>query len=421
MSASEYVFQIQTILGYFFCFFALYIQVFFLVLLFRERKHISQGTVFPADVDWPAVTIIIPCWNEEDTIVKTVNSLLEIDYPKDKLIIRVIDDGSTDNTWERAQVFQGMPNVLLMRKENGGKHTAMNLAIEAATTEYVGNLDADAFIEKDVLKKTMWQFLSDPEMMAVSPAVVIHEPKGFLEKAQEVEFNIFILVKKALASLNGIHVTQGQFSMYRKKVFDDLGPYKKAHQTEDLEIAYRMQAHGYKIGQCHDAFVHTVAMDTLPTLYKQRLRWMYGFINNSYDYRKYLFNPRYGTFSFLSVPSGMLYIVTTLFTTFFVLWNLGLFLYEAITRLVVTNFHISYATPTPSFFFVDTRPIMIISIILLVLLVIVALIAKQVRGQKPVPTFALLYFFILFNFIGASWLWQAFYNTLISRKEVMWR
>lgn len=419
MSPSDYMFGFETTMGYIFGFLSLYIQVFLLLILFRDRKQIAEGTVFPDDVDWPAVTIIIPCWNEEDTVVRTVNSLLGIDYPKEKLIIQVIDDGSTDKTWERAQVFEGLENVRVMRKENGGKHTAMNLAISAATTDYVGNLDADAFIDRDTLKKTMWQFLSDPEMMAVSPAVVIDEPKGFLGKAQELEFNIFILVKKALGSLNGIHVTQGQFSMYRKKVFDDLGPYKKAHQTEDLEIAYRMQANGYKIGECHDAFVHTVAMNTISTLYKQRLRWVYGFINNSYDYRKYLFNPKYGTFSFLSIPMGILYITAILFSTSVIFWSIGRALYDMATRLIVTDFHVSYSAP--SFFFLDTRPTILISIILLVMFVVIALLGKKIRGQKTVPDLSLAYFFILFNFIGVTWLWKAFYNTLISRKEVAWR
>lgn len=412
------MFEFQAIVGYIVCFFALYVQVFFLVALFQSRRKIIDGTKFPAEVNWPAITIIVPCWNEEDTVVETVESLLQVDYPKDKLIIKVIDDGSTDKTWERAQVFKNTPGVDLMTKPNGGKHTAMNYAITRATTEYVGNLDADTFLEKDALKKTMWQFLCDADMMAVSPAVVIHNPKGLLEKAQEVEFNIFILIKMIMAPLNGIHVTQGQFSMYRKKVFDDLGLYRKAHQTEDLEIAYRMHANGYKIGQCHDALVYTVAMDTLGTLVQQRLRWMYGFINNTYDYRKYIFNPKYGTFAFFSVPAGMLYIATTLFSTGIILWTLGSALYHLIVRLFATNFHPGSLSGA---FFIDTRPLMFISLALLAIFVLMALIGKKARGQKPIPGMSLVYFFILFSFIGSWWLLRAFYNTLISRREVAWR
>ncbi len=419
MSVGEYLYGVQTAITYVFGFVALYIQVFLMIVLFRERKAIAAGTVIPDNVDWPAVTVIIPCWNEEETVVKTVESLLAIDYPKDKLIIKVIDDGSTDSTWERAQVFKDVENVHLHRKENGGKHTAMNYALEHTTTEYVGNLDADAFIDRDALKKTMWQFLNDPEMMAVSPAVVIHEPQNALERAQQVEFDIFILVKKALASVNGVHVTQGQFSMYRKKVFDELGPYQKAHQTEDLEIAYRMQAHGYKIGQCHDAFVHTVAMDTFPTLFKQRLRWVYGFINNTYDYRKYLLRPRYGTFSVFSVPMGLLYLVTILFSTGWIVWTLARAAYDAVVRLFVTNFYVSYTAP--SFFYTDTRPIMFITIILFTFFLCSVILGKIVRGEKIRVGFSVIYFFILSNFIATAWLGKALYNTLVSRKEVLWR
>jgi cellulose synthase/poly-beta-1,6-N-acetylglucosamine synthase-like glycosyltransferase len=419
MSAGDYLYGIQTGLTYVFGFIALYVQIFVMLILYRQRKEIAAGTVIPADVDWPAVTVIIPCWNEEETVVKTVESMLAIDYPKDKLIIKVIDDGSTDGTWERAQVFKDIPNVHLHRKENGGKHTAMNYAIAHTTTDFVGNLDADAFIEKDTLKKTMWQFLNDPEMMAVSPAVVIHEPQNALERAQAVEFDIFILVKKALGSINGIHVTQGQFSMYRKKVFDELGPYQKAHQTEDLEIAYRMHANGYKIGQCHDAFVHTVAMDTLPTLFKQRLRWVYGFLNNSYDYRQYLLKPKYGAFSMFSVPMGLLYLVTTLFSTVWILWTIGRAAYDAIVRLLVTNFYVSYSAP--SLFYTDTRPVMLITLILLAFFLASVALGKVARGKKIRPDLSMVYFFILSNFIATAWLGKALYNTLVSRKEVLWR
>jgi len=393
--------SISDIVSYILAFFALYVQVFFLLMVFKTRKQIAGNTSFPADVNWPAVTIVVPCWNEEGTISKTVESLLATDYPKDKLIIKVIDDGSTDNTWQAVQKFQGIANVELMRKENGGKHTAMNLTIATATTDYIGNLDADAFIEPDTLKKTMWQFLSDEDMMAVSPAIVIYEPKGILQKAQDLQFNMFIPLKKILALMNGIHVTQGQFSMYRKKVFDDLGPYRNAHQTEDLEIAYRMQVNGYKIGQCHDAFVHTTSPDTFKDLYRQRLRWMYGFINNSYDYRKYLFKSKYGVFSFFTIPVGFLYIITTLFATTAVLWSAGSALYHLFMRLLVTNFNMG-GYEVISLFFIDTRPIMFIYIVLIIFFIIMALIGKAVRGQKPIPDLSFIFSYFLFGLFAST-------------------
>src|SRR3989338_5110720 len=114
--------SIQDIMSYILMFLALYVQVFFLLMVFKTRRQIAGNTSFPTDVNWPAVTIVVPCWNEEETVVKTVESLLAVDYPKDKLIIKVIDDGSTDDTWKVMQKFQGITNVDLIRKENGGKH-----------------------------------------------------------------------------------------------------------------------------------------------------------------------------------------------------------------------------------------------------------------------------------------------------------
>ncbi len=413
--------EVQTILGYIFCFIALYAQVFFLLVAFRERKQIIRGTHIPANVDWPAVTVIVPCWNEEDTVVKTIESLLDLDYPKDKLFVKAVDDGSTDKTWERMQKFQGVSNIELIWKENGGKHTAMNKAIESTTTEFVGCLDADAFAEKDTLKKTMWQFISDPTLGAVSPTIVVHDPKGFFQKAQEIEYNMFILIKKVLAILNGIHVTQGPFSVYRKKVFDDIGLYRKAHNTEDLEIAYRMQINGYRIGQCHDAFVHTVTPETFKTLYKQRLRWMYGFINNSFDYKKYLLKPKYGTFAMFTVPLGLISIVTSIAMAFFILWNIGSGIYTLIEKLFATNFYVgNFSMPTLNLFFLDTRPITLITVILFIIFVGVALLGQKMRGKKPVPGMPFLYFILMYNFMAPIWLAKSVYNSLVTR-EMSWR
>ena len=66
-------------------------------------------------------------------------------------------------------------------------------------------------------------------------------------------------------------------NMLFAKVFDDLGPYRKAHNTEDMEIAFRMQVNNLRIRQCNDAYVYTVGPKNIPTLFKQRLRWIFGF------------------------------------------------------------------------------------------------------------------------------------------------
>ena len=98
-----------------------------------------------------------------------------------------------------------------------------------------------------------------------------------------------------MSLVNAIHVTPGPFSIFRKEVFDKIGKYKHAHTTEDIEIALRMQKHHMKIENAPDAYVYTNTPKTVKSLYKQRKRWIYGFIQNALDYRGLFFKKKYGT------------------------------------------------------------------------------------------------------------------------------
>ena len=207
--------QLSSIAMYSIAFLAIYVQVFFLVTFLEKRKHIQfrKGGILLDE--YPAVTIIVPCWNEENTIDATVTSLESLDYPKDKLTFFLIDDGSTDSTWQKMQQYSNHQHIKIFHKSNGGKHTAMNMGIELATSEFVGCLDADSFVDPQALKRIMTYFASDHSTMAVVPSIVVHTPKTLIQKIQKVEYNWGVYMKKMLALVNGIHVTPGPFSIYR--------------------------------------------------------------------------------------------------------------------------------------------------------------------------------------------------------------
>ena len=111
------------LITYLFLFASLNFEVFLLITYFENRfdikKENSDLDISPAK--YPTVTIIVPCWNEEKTVSKTVHSILNLDYPKNKLKIMVVDDGSTDNTWQIIQKFKSNPQIELYTKNNGGK------------------------------------------------------------------------------------------------------------------------------------------------------------------------------------------------------------------------------------------------------------------------------------------------------------
>src|SRR3990167_2221047 len=121
--------EISHIIPHIFIFLALYFQIFLLVTFFENKEKLKKET-FIGLADYPSVAIIVPCWNEGKTVAGTMRSLLELEYPKEKLSIIAVDDGSTDETFEVMRTFAHHPHVTIFKKTNGGKHTAVNLGIE---------------------------------------------------------------------------------------------------------------------------------------------------------------------------------------------------------------------------------------------------------------------------------------------------
>src|SRR3990167_1741584 len=126
-------------LAYPFLFIAIFFESFVLVTLLSAPARSARGRFM--DAIFPSVAIIVPCWNEEKTVAATCDSLLALDYPKDRLEIILVNDGSTDTTPSIMERFAKHPQVRIIHKENGGKHTAMNAGVALTNAELVGCLD----------------------------------------------------------------------------------------------------------------------------------------------------------------------------------------------------------------------------------------------------------------------------------------
>src|SRR3989338_3069018 len=128
-------------------FITIYGSVFFILVFITNKDKMFES---PIAKSLPPMTIIIPAYNEQDTIAATIQSVLDADYPKKQII--VVDDGSKDNTFEVARKFETR-GVLVLHQENKGKAAALNNAIKHATGELVTTLDSDSYIAMDSLKK----------------------------------------------------------------------------------------------------------------------------------------------------------------------------------------------------------------------------------------------------------------------------
>ncbi len=402
-------------------FLSVYVQIFFLITFLENKKNIVNRKGEVKLASYPGVTIIVPCWNEEETINKTVKSLLNLNYPKDKLKLLLVDDGSTDNTLNVLKKFEKYSNVKIFHKENGGKHTALNLGIDNTETEFVGCLDADSVAHSESLVRIMSYFENNKEVMAVSPSIIVDNAKNFIQKAQRMEYYMAVYVKKMLGILGAIHVTPGPLTIFRKKVFDDLGYYHHAHNTEDMEIAYRMQVNGYKIDQCNDAVVYTNTPSTVMKLHKQRVRWIYGFINNTLDYKNVIFKKKYGNFSMFTLPTGILSVFTASYLFGRAVYSLGEFLYEKIMELSVTGVTFVVKAPSVDPFFFNTQSLTMFINIMLYSLVVFSIVVgfRMIKGKGNI-LLDLVYFFVMYGTVAPFWLFKAMYNTVVS-KSPSWR
>ncbi len=292
------------VLAYPFLFIAIFFESFVLVTFLSEPARKARART-PRGV-YPSVAIIVPCYNEESTIAATCESLLALDYPADKLELVLVDDGSTDGTPAAMARFADNPRVKVIRKENGGKHTALNVGIAATSAEFIGCLDADSFVEPDALKELIDTF-EDPQVAATTAAMTVHEPKNLIEHMQSAEYTFGVTLRHALAAVNGLYVTPGPFSFYRRSVVEELGGFREGHKTEDMEMALRIQRAGYRIENAPRARVYTKAPRSLLRLVKQRTRWTTGFMRNMrYDYHDLIGRRRYGALGTLVLPIGLI-------------------------------------------------------------------------------------------------------------------
>ncbi len=409
---------------YIFIFIALYAQVFLLLVLFDEWETIFAKVKERTLKFFPTVVIAVPCWNEEKTVEKTILSLLNTDYPKDKLKIWAVDDGSKDNTFailEKCKNEYDKFNQLEIRKkENGGKHTVLNYVLENSQSDIFGCLDADSYVFPDTLKNMLLNF-EDEKVMAATPMMIVRKPTTLIQAIQSVEYNFGLLLKRIFGAINGIHVTPGPFSLFRKEVFDKLGGYKPAHNTEDMEITFRMQKNFMKIVSAVDAYVETSTPNTIYKLYRQRLRWTQGFMQNSIDYRDMIFKPRYGAIALFTIPLGWVGIWMVIYMFFFYLYHLFLNLYKFYQHyqsvgLDFNNLSIySFLQNYISQIYYSSNAIALLAIPLFISSIAFMLIGHNMSRPESRKYRYILYFIFFWEFLIPFWLTRALWNTVTNR------
>lgn len=381
----------------------------------KERKFFSEEEL-------PSVSIIIPAWNEEKSIEKTLKSVIDFDYPKDRFEIIVVDDGSEDETYKLAKKYENK-GIEVFTKKNGGKGSALNLGISKAKGEIIFTMDADTIVNPDCVKKMVQPF-TNPRVMGVTPAMLVYRHKNILERIQQMEYFMGVFLRKAFATLNAVYITPGAFSCYRKEFFDKHGGYDENNVTEDIEISLRMQYNGYFIDNCPDAAVHTLVPKTFKSLLIQRRRWYFGYLKNIFKYRG-LINKKYGDLGLFIIPVGLFSIVASILIMIYLISESAINIYDEVAFLIANNFSHNFFS-FGSFFFEKLIYSVLTSPIFLSLFFFVSVMgfylywASKKVGKVNGLGINLFFFFAFFAFLFSFW-WIVSIIYVSFSKTVKWR
>lgn len=337
-------------------FYFLALNAFYLFLFAIAIPDIWRHLTLSDDVDerarllssdaFPPISILVPAYNEEVTIVDSVRALLTLDYPRHEVVL--VNDGSRDATMERLtqayDLYEVPPaypvsvqtkpvkayyrsrrfsKLLVLDKHNGGKADSLNAAINAARFPYILAVDADTIIAPDALQRVARPFLLGENVAAVSATLRVangclithgrvtdaHVDARWLPGCQVVEYlRAFLLGRTGWNALGGNPIISGAFGLFRRQYLLAIGGYQVGNVTEDFDLAVRLRRylHDNKIDATLPFIPDPVAWTEVPTsirvLARQRERWHRGLIATLAEHRDAVGNRRYGRFGTLALP-----------------------------------------------------------------------------------------------------------------------
>ncbi|MBI2564872.1 glycosyltransferase family 2 protein [Candidatus Woesearchaeota archaeon] len=359
----------------------------------------------------PFVSVLVPAFNEEDTIEKTIRSIYALDHPKDKYEVIVINDASTDNTEHVLNSLKKeFPSLIILEnKINIKKAASLNRALEIAKGEFFACLDADSFVDHRTLKRMLAKYVlvNDPDVAIITPAMKVYKPKTIIQKFQRIEYILFLFIARLLGFIDCIQVAPGPFSLYKTKVIQKLGGFDCDNPAEDMEIAYKVQFNQYKIIQCPNGYVYTVAPSTIKELYHQRrYRWLRGGLVNTLKYKKIIFNKDYGDFGIIQALINLM----GYFLAFCIIGLFGYFFIRPVFNLIndASLYGFDFFPFIKSFewtfsFWDFEFSMLLINVLLLLLGVLVFYLAHK-NASEHITEYGLLhivpYFFLYYIFLS---------------------
>ena len=275
-----------------------------LALLSARRE---AGTKRPPMVPGTFVSVLIPAYNEERVIERSVRQVLASDLVELEVI--VIDDGSKDRTSEIVErLFGDEPRVRLLRLENGGKARALNQGLALARSDIVVALDADTQFEPRTIARLARWLVANPKLGAVAGNAKVGNRVNLVTKWQALEYvTAQNLERRALARLAAMTVVPGAVGAWRKQAIMEVGGYPPDTLAEDQDLTIAIQRADWEVAYDQSAIAWTEAPQSFRQLARQRFRWAYGTIQCVWKHRRIMARGRPRGLAWIGIPQAILF------------------------------------------------------------------------------------------------------------------
>jgi poly-beta-1,6 N-acetyl-D-glucosamine synthase len=270
-----------------------YISLLWLAYLQHMEDGIQRAEGTDTQPFRPPVSIIVPALNEGKVIQAALRSLIRLDYPRYEII--VVDDGSTDDTFQKASELRGEfggRSVRVVRKANGGKASALNLGISLARYPFVLCMDGDSALSSDTLEVAIGHF-RDPAVGAVAGNVKVANRGNLWTRLQALEYIQGLnMPRRAQGFMRAVNIIPGPIGVFRRELLLQVGGYDTDTFAEDADLTLKILTAGWRIVYEDRAIAYTEAPQTLGALIKQRYRWTRGVLQAIAKHSDVLWNLR---------------------------------------------------------------------------------------------------------------------------------
>ena len=280
--------------------------IFFGGLSLWNRRHEDEQMAPPPKAEPALVSVIIPAYNEEKVVGRTITGILRSTYRNLEVI--VIDDGSKDRTAEIVEEqFGAEPRVMFFRLPNGGKANALNAGLARAKGTIVVALDADTQFQRDTIARLV-RWFDDPRIGAVAGNAKAGNRINMITRWQALEYIVSQnMERRALGALGTLTVVPGAVGAWRRSAIAEVGGFPADTLAEDQDLTIGLQRAGYRVMFDNSAIAWTEAPTTFRGLAKQRFRWAFGTLQCLWKYRGMTFRPRYGALGLVALPQVWLF------------------------------------------------------------------------------------------------------------------